>query len=115
MKKLILLTVFILSVVIANAATYRVKFDAQTQSQTSFIVKVQPNTLTIGSRSYTLRRMGTITNSGFVFDSFAYGPGENGMFCVSSSRISVQVNPYTTVSGYMMLIDNKAYLVDRID
>ena len=115
MKKFILLTILLISAFVANATTYRVKFDAQTKSETSFIVKVQSNTLQIGNKTYSLRRMGTITNSGYVFDSYAYGSGSNGMFCVSTSKITVQVNPFKTVTGYMMLIDGKGYLVDKIN
>ena len=115
MKKLILLTLMILGVFIANAATYRAKFDVQTKSETSFVVKVQSNTIQSRNNSYSLRRMGTITNSGLVFESYAYGSGSNGMFCVSTSKITVQVNPYKTVTGYIMLIDNRAYFVDKIN
>lgn len=115
MKKFILLSILILGVFVANAATYRVKFDVQTKNETSFMVKVQPNTIQIHNTSYSLRRMGTITNSGFVFESYAYGAGSNGMFCVSTSKITVQVNPFKTITGYMMLIDNRAYLVDKIN
>ena len=115
MKKFILLTILLISAFVANATTYRVKFDAQTKSETSFIVKVQSNTLQIGNKTYSLRRMGTITNSGFAFESYAYGSGSNGMFCVSTSKITVQVNPFKTVTGYMMLIDGKGYLVDKIN
>lgn len=116
MKKLIIFTIlFISAVIAANAATYRAKFDAQTRSETSFVVKVQPNTIQIRNNTYSLRRMGTITNSGYVFESYAYGSGSNGMFCVSTSKISVQINPFKTVTGYMMIIDGSAYLVDRIN
>ena len=115
MKKLIFLTLMLISAFVANAATYRAKFDAQTMNETSFIVKVQSNTIQIRNNTYSLRRMGIITSSGFVFESYAYGSGSNGMFCVSTSKITVQVNPFKTITGYMMLIDNKAYLVDRID
>ena len=115
MKKFIFLTILLISAFVANAATYRVKFDAQTKNETSFIVKVQSNTIQIRNNTYSLRRMGTITNSGFVFESYAYGSGSNGMFCVSTSKITVQVIPFKTVTGYMMLIDGNAYLVDRID
>ena len=115
MKKFILLTILIISAFVGNATTYNVKFSAHTMKETSFVVKVQPNTITIGNDTYPLRRMGTITNSGYVFESYAYGSGSNGMFCISTSKITVQVNPFKTVTGYMMLIDGKAYLVDRID
>lgn len=115
MKKIILLIFMTLIVIGVNAKTYRVKFDAQTMNETSFIVKVQSNTIQIRNNSYSLRRMGTITNSGYVFESYAYGSSSNGMFCVSTSKITVQVNPFKTVTGYMMLIDGKAYLVERVD
>lgn len=115
MKKLVVLTILLICVFVANAATYRAKFDVQTMNETSFIVKVQPNAIQIRNNTYSLRRMGTITNSGYVFDSYAYGSGSNGMFCVSTSKITVQVNPFKTVTGYMMLIDGKAYLADLID
>lgn len=115
MKKFILLTILIISAFVANAASYRVKFDAQTMNETSFVVKIQNNTIQIRNNTYSLRRMGTITNSGYVFESYAYGEGSNGMFCISTSKITVQINQYKTVTGYMMLIDGKAYLVDKIN
>ena len=115
MKKLIFLNLLLIIAFVANATTYRAKFDAQTRKETSFVVKVQTNTIQIRNNTYSLRRMGTITNSGYVFESYAYGSGSNGMFCISTSKITVQVNPFKTVTGYMMLIDRKAYLVDRID
>lgn len=115
MKKLIILTILLISAFVAYSKTYRVKYDAQTMNETSFIVKVQSTTIQIHNKTYSLRRMGTITNSGYVFESYAYGSGSNGMFCISTSKITVQVNSFKTVTGYMMLIDGKAYLVDRID
>lgn len=115
MKKFLFLAIFIISAFVANATTYRAKFDAQTRNETSFVVKVQSNTIQIRNNTYSLRRMGTITNSGYVFESYAYGSGSNGMFCISTSKITVQVNPFKTVTGYMMLIDGNAYLVDKID
>ena len=115
MKKFILSTILVISTLVASAATYRVKFDAQTMKETSFIVNVQSNTIKIGNNTYSLRRMGTITNSGYIFESYAYGSGANGMFCVSTSKISVQVNSFKKVTGYMMLIDGKAYIVDKIN
>ena len=115
MKKFILLTILIISAFVANASTYRAKFDVQTKNETSFVVKVLSNTIKIGNNTYSARRMGTITNSGYVFESYAYGSGSNGMFCVSTSKITVEVNPFRTITGYMMIIDSRAYLVDRID
>lgn len=69
--------VLLFCTLVANATTYRVKYDVNNQSTTSFIVRVESHRLTIGSNAYHLRRMGTITNSGLTFDSYAYGSSEN--------------------------------------
>ena len=114
MKKFILLTVFIFSVFIVNATTYRVKYDVANERSTSFIVNVSYDKITINGTTYPLHRMGTITSSGFVFDSYSYGSQEK-MFCVASTPITVQKNAFTTLHGYMMLIDGKAYLADKIN
>ncbi len=67
MKKLIFFMVLLFCTIVANATTYRVKYDVNNQSYTSFIVRVESNRLTIGSNAYLLRRMGTITSSGSCF------------------------------------------------
>ena len=90
MKKTLIFMVLLICTIVANAATYRVKYDVNNQRKSSFIVKVESNRLTIGSSAYNLRRMGTITNSGLTFNSYAYGSGENGMFCVSTTSITVE-------------------------
>ena len=49
--------VLLICTIVANAATYRVKYDVNNQRKSSFIVKVESNRLTIGSSAYNLRRM----------------------------------------------------------
>ncbi len=107
--------VLLICAVAANAATYRVKYDVNNQRTTSFIVKVESNRLTIGSTAYDLRRMGTITSSGLTFNSYAYGSSENGMFCISTTSITIEKNRFTKLTGYVVMIDNKAYLAERIN
>lgn len=107
--------VLIICAIAANATTYRVKYDVSNQRSTSFIVKVESNRLTIGSSTYSLRRMGTITNSGLTFNSYVYGSGENGMFCVSTTSITVEKNQFTKLTGYIVIIDKKAYLAEKIN
>lgn len=99
----------------ANAATYRVKYDVNNQQSTSFIVKVESNRLIIGSSEYCLRRMGTITNSGLTFNSYVYGIGENGMFCVSTTSVTIEKNMFTKLTGYVIIIDKIAYLAEKIN
>ena len=115
MKKLIFFLVLLFCTIAANATTYRVKYDINNQSRTSFIIKVESNRLTIGSRVYYLRRMGTITNSGLTFDSYAYGSSEDGMFCVATSSITVEKDLFTKLTGYIVIIDKKAYLAEKIN
>lgn len=107
--------VLLICAIAANAATYRVKYDVNNQRSASFIVKVESNRLTIGSNAYPLRRMGTITSSGLTFNSYAYGSGENGMFCISTTSITVEKNLFTKLTGYIIMIDNKAYLAEKIN
>lgn len=114
MKKTIILLILMISVVVANAATYRVKYDVLNQQTTSFTVQVNSDRLVIGNNAFSLRRMGTITNSGLTFNSYAYGSRE-GMFCVSTTSITVEKNMFTRYTGYIIMIDNKAYLADKIN
>ena len=114
MKKIILYTILVLTAIVANATTYRVKYDVANERSTSFVVNVSYDKITINGTTYSLHRMGTITNSGFVFDSYSYGNQER-MFCVATTPITVQKNTFTTFHGYMMLIDGKAYLADKIN
>lgn len=115
MKKLIFFMVLLFCTIVANATTYRVKYDVNNQSYTSFIVRVESNRLTIGSNAYLLRRMGTITSSGLTFGSYAYGSRENGMFYVSTSSITVEKDLFTKLTGYIVIIDKKAYLAEKIN
>lgn len=117
MKKIYIMMVLLMCTIVANAATYRLKYDINNQRSTSITVKVEHNRLTIGSTIYSLRRMGTITNSGsgITFDSYAYGSSENGMFCVSTSSITVEKDLFTKLTGYIVIIDNKIYLAEKIN
>lgn len=115
MKKFFIMMVLLMCTIVANAATYRLKYDINNQRSTSITVKVERNRLTIGSTVYSLRRMGTITNSGITFDSYAYGSSDNGMFCVSTSTITVEKDLFTTLTGYIVFIDNKMYLAEKIN
>ena len=114
MKKSLIIMVLLICAIVVNATTYRVKYDVNNQRATSFTIKVETNRLTIGSNAYNLRRMGTITNSGLTFNSYAYGSGDNGMFCVSTTSITIEKNPFTKLTGYIIIIDNKAYLADIV-
>ena len=114
-KKLIFFMVLLFCTIVANATTYRVKYDVNNQSYTSFIVRVESNRLTIGSNAYLLRRMGTITSSGLTFDSYAYGSSENGMFCVATTSITIDKDIFTKLSGYIIIIDNKPYIADKLN
>lgn len=115
MKKIILIFVLLISTIAVKAATYRVKYDVENQRSTNFTVSVSYDRLTINQSSYSLRRMGTITSSGITFDSYAYGSEGNGMFCVSTTSINIKKDWITTLSGYVIMIDNKAYLADKIN
>lgn len=114
MKKMILLLIIIMSAIAAEAANYRVKYDILNQRETSFVVSVGYDRVSIAQNAYSLRRMGTITNSGITFDSYSYG-NRDGMFCISTTVISIKFNMWKTRSGYVIMIDNKAYLADKID
>ncbi len=114
MKKIILILLMSLSIVIAQATTYRVTYDVNNQKKTSFNITVKSDRLTIGQNVYSLRQLGTITNSGLVFNSYMYGQNQN-MFCVSTTSITIDKDIFTRLKGYIILIDNKAYLADKID
>ena len=114
MRKMILMLIILISAVAANAATYRVTYDVNNERSTNFIVKVESDRLTWGQQSYSFRRMGTITSSGITFNSYSYGSRE-GMFCVATSSITVKKDLLTTLSGYLILLDNHAYLAQKVN
>ena len=114
MKKVFFLMVLIICTVAVNAATYRIKYDVNNQRATSFVMTLSSDKVAIGQRTHSLRRMGTITNSGLVFDSYCYGYN-GGMLCVATASISVKKDIFTTLSGYIVIIDSKAYLADKIN
>ncbi len=37
------------------------------------------------------------------------------MFCISTTPISVDKDQFTRLSGYILVIDNKAYLAEKIN
>jgi len=114
MKKFIIFMLLVVSCLAAHAATYRVTYDIINQKKTALTVIVKPDRLTIGGRTYSLRQLGTITNSGLLFNSYMYGKNEN-MFCVSTTSITVDKDMFTRLKGYIIIIDNKAYLAERIN
>ena len=114
MKKVFFLMVLIVCTIAANAATYRIKYDVNNQRATSFVMTLSADKVTIGQRTHSLRKLGAITNSGLVFDSYCYGYND-GMLCVSTSSISIKKDIFTTLSGYIVIIDGKAYLADKIN
>ena len=114
MKKILIFLMLVISSIAASATSYRVKYDVINQRSTSFIVKVEPNRLTIGSNVYTLRQMGTITNSGLLFNSYTYGSGYYGRLAISTTSITVEKNRFLKLAGYVIIINNKAYLADKI-
>lgn len=115
MKKLLMPLVLMISAIVANAATFRVKYDVLNQRSASFIVKVEPNRLTIGSSAYPLRRMGTITSSGLTFYSYVYGRNDEGMFCYSTTSITLETGIFSHVTGYIIIIEKQCYLAEKID
>lgn len=114
MKKIILLLLMIISCGIAQAATYLVNYDVNNQRKTSFIVVVNSDRITIGQNVYSLRQLGTITNSGLVLNSYMFGQNKN-MFCVSTTPITIEKDQFTRLKGYVILIDDKGYLAEKIN
>jgi len=114
MKKILFLILMVISCVAAQAATYRVTYDVNNQKKTTFTVTVNSDRLAIGQNVYTLRQLGTITNSGLVFNSYMYGQNQK-MFCVSTTSITIEKDMFTRLKGYIIMIDNKAYLAERIN
>lgn len=114
MKKMLSILLMIVSFITVQAATYRVTYDVNNQKKTSFTITVNSDRLTIAQNTYSLRQLGTITNSGVVFQSYMYGQYQN-MFCVSTTSITVDKDAFTRLRGYIILIDDKAYLADKIN
>lgn len=52
MKKSIFFMVLLFCTLVANATTYRVKYDVNNHSTTSFIIRVESHRLTIGSNLF---------------------------------------------------------------
>ncbi len=96
-----------------SAETYKVHFDTSTKSATSFTVQINSDNIVIGNNQHTLRRLGTITNSGFTFNSYMFSSSQR-MFCVSTSTITVEVSPGRRVTGYILMIDQHAYLASKV-
>jgi hypothetical protein len=113
MKKIILLFVLLVSGIVANAATYRIKYDVKEKKETSFVVTLSSDKIVVGKNVFPLRRLGTITNSGLTFNSYCYGEYDK-MLCVSTSSVTVG-NFNKKVTGYIIMIDNKTYLADIIN
>ncbi len=114
MKKVFFLMVFVMCIITAKAETYRVKYDVNNQCNTSFVVTLSTNKVTIGQRTYSLHQLGTITNSGLIFNSYCYGT-KDAMFCVSTTSITVEKDFFTKLFGYIIIIDSKAYLADKVN
>ncbi len=113
MKKVILLLVLLISGIVANAATYRIKYDVQEKKETSFVVTLSSDKVVVGNNTFSLRRLGTITNSGLTFNSYCYGEYDK-MLCVSISSVTVG-DFFKKVTGYIIMIDNKTYLAEKIN
>lgn len=114
MKKIMFLILMVMCCVSLQAATYRVTYDVNNQKKTSFTVTVNSDRLMISQNTYSLRQLGTITNSGLVFNSYMYGQNQN-MFCVSTTPITIDKDMFTRLKGYIIIIDNKAYLADQLN
>ena len=105
---------FVLSVFMANAEKYRVKYNVNDQREVSFVVNLQCDKLTINGREHPVWRMGNVSSSGVNFRTYAYG-NQSGTLGISYTQESLQLNRFKTIKGYIILIDNKGYLADRID
>lgn len=114
MKKILAILLTLVCFIAAQAATYRVTYDVNNQKKTSFTITVNSDRLAIAQKTYSLRQLGTITNSGVEFRSYMYGQHQ-GMFCVSTTPIKIDKDLFTCLSGYIVMIDNKAYLADKIN
>ena len=114
MKKVILIVMLVLSVFVANAEKYRVKYNVNDQREVSFVVNLQGDKLTINGREYPVWRMGSVSSSGVNFRTYAYGY-QNGTLGISTTQEGLQLNRFKTIKGYILLIDNKGYLAERID
>lgn len=113
MKKILFLIIMVIFCAVAQAATYRVTYDILNQKKASFTVTVNSDRITIGQNVYSSRQLGTITNSGLVFKSYMFGQNQN-MFCVSTTSVTVDKDMFTRLKGYIIIIDNKAYLAELI-
>ena len=114
MKKVILIAMLVLSVFMANAEKYRVKYNVNDQREVSFIVDLKSDQVLIQGRTYLVWRMGSVSSSGVNFRTYAYG-NQSGTLGISTTQESLQLNRFKTIKGYILLIDNKGYLADRID
>ena len=114
MKKVIFIAMLVLSVFVANAEKYRVKYNINDQREVSFIVNMQGDKLMINGKEYPVWRMGSVSSSGVNFRTYAYG-NQSGTLGISTTQESLQLNRFKTIRGYILLIDNKGYLADRIE
>ncbi len=112
MKKLLSLLVMMIVAITISAETYQCHFDVNAKSTTKLTISVNSSSLSVGSNTYTLRQLGTITNSGVTFKSYVYSSSER-MFCVSTSQVTLQLSPVQTVTGYVIMIDNHTYLARK--
>ncbi len=92
---------------------YKCFYNMTDQQAVNFTVTVNGRNLYIGSQTYSLRRLGTITSQGVEFKSYEFSTSGR-MFCVSTSQISVQVSTFNTKTGYVLLIDDKTYFATRL-
>ncbi|MGL5937112.1 MAG: hypothetical protein ACRCZY_06395 [Phocaeicola sp.] len=97
----------------ANAESFQITYDIKSQKEVSFAVTVSSNKVIIDQKSYTLRVLGTLTNSNIEFNSYCYGENDR-MFCVSTSEITVEKDQFTKFFGYLIFIDDKVYFADKI-
>ena len=112
MRKVFLLLVLLVGSITANAESYRIKYNGKGEKVASFVVTLSSDNVIINNDVFSLRRLGTITNSGLTFNSYCYGRND-GMLCVSTSSIAVG-DLFRRITGYIIMIDNKAYIADKI-
>lgn len=112
MKRFIATFMAFITAIITFAQSYTVFYDATSKTSTNFNVTLSGNSITIRGSRYSLRQMGTITNSGIIFNSYLYGANDQ-MFCVATSSMTVQIPGQGNVTGYMMLINQRPYLARR--
>jgi len=112
MKKTLLLLTFILCSLTLSATTYEVYYDINTKQEANLLITVNNNTLKVGQKVYPLRLLGHINNGNVVYASYAYDTTQK-TFCVSTTLITLKLDNNRTTTGYLIILDDKAYLAQK--